>query len=419
MNKRDNYWVLSEKSLERSLLRVSAIVIAAVFALLTLGHFIGAVATPLVFILFALILVMGLNPLVVRLETQLKLPRKAAAPLVVLGILAFLIGFVAVVVPMFVSQATRFAQTLPELWSKLQANLEVWATHNAFLKTLLQSNGSLDLGKMNLDGFLKADGLMAHALGIASNAASLLAYAVLLFVLVMFLLLQPEPLIKGVLSGIHPRQRATVERTLVRIGSQLGNWLIGSMLLSLFVGVLVGAGLALMGFQNAFLFGMIAGVTNIIPFVGAWLGISLPILVALSSGAWGLAIGAAILVLVIRQLDDYFLSPAIYGRTVQLHPASLLIGVLIFGSWLGFVGVFLAVPLSIIVKALYEEVYLASLNRPEVTNESIAQVMSAGYGEEAVKLTQDRLDNETPSEAKPESAPETPNQPPKSGLMAG
>ena len=124
--------------------------------------------------------------------------------------------------------------------------------------------------------------------------------------------------------------------------------------------------------------------------MGPWLGILLPVLVALSSGAWLLALGAGGVMLVVQQLENYFLSPAIYGRTVKLHPASVLISVLIFGALLGLVGVFLAVPLTIILKALYEEIYLTSLNRPSATDESVAQVVAAGQTVETAES--DRLE---------------------------
>lgn len=360
----------------KALLRVLLCVVAVVFGLLLLAEFAGAVATPLVFILLATVLVMGLNPLVVWLEARFGLPRQVGAPLVVLGLLFFLLGFIAVAIPLFVAQGVKFAQTLPSVMDNLQALSADLARRYPLLQPLLQGRVSLDPGQL-----LGSSGLMSGLVGLAGNVVALLASAALLFILVLFMLMNPEPLLKGPLSAITPHHRPTVERALIRIGSQLGTWLLGALGVSLAVGVLVGLGLRLLGFENAFLFGMVAGFANLIPYIGPWLGIGLPILVALSEGAWLLALGAGGVMLVVQQVDNYLLSPAVYSRTVRLHPASLLMGALIFGSLLGLVGVFLAVPLSIILKALYEEIYLTTLSRPEVADERVAQVVAGQEGE--------------------------------------
>ena len=117
-----------------------------------------------------------------------------------------------------------------------------------------------------------------------------------------------------------------------------------------------------------------------------------------------MALWAVGIALAAQQLDAYVLSPIIYGRTVKLHPASSIVAVLVFGSVLGLVGVFLAVPLVIILKAFYEEVYLAVMQRPEASAESVAQVIAAG-------LVDDKQEPEHPEEVESVQGPSLPPKP--------
>ncbi|PZA08857.1 MULTISPECIES: AI-2E family transporter [unclassified Meiothermus] len=364
----------------RSLQRVLFNVVFLVFFLIFLSRVAGEVAGPLIFILLASVLAMGLNPIVVALESRWRIPRKWGALLVVAGILLIVMGFLAIILPLFIAQGAHFSETLPKLLSTLQHNFRSLAEEHPLLAPLSHNLPKPDLGK-----FVGNEGLLGGVLTFASSLVGLIASAAALLIVVLFLLMSPEPIVKGLLSGIPPRNRPLLEKTLIRIGSQLGKWLFAILITSAIKGALVGIGLKLVGFENALLFGLVAGFTNPIPFLGPWIGISLPVLTAVADGHWGMAALAIVVLLISEQLDNSVLSPMILGRTIELHPASMLLGVLVFGTFLGFAGIFLTVPIAIILKALYEEVYLTSLNRPEVSDEQVAQVVAAGQGQKEEK----------------------------------
>ena len=367
----------------RVLLRVLLTAAFSILGALLFAQFAGLVAAPLVFVLLAAVLALGLNPLVARLEAHLHIPRPIVAGLVMGGLVLFSLVFAALVVPLIVTQAIRFAQGLPEMLATLQTNLLEAVRKYPTIAPLFEGKTSFDLGKLLGSGNLQSGGLSAvtNAAFAVSGLASGLVSTVLLVMLVMFLLMNPEPIFKSLLGGIPPRSRPVVERTLIRIGSQLGSWLVGAIIVSVSVGVIVGVGLRIVGFQEALLFGVIAAVTNLIPYVGPIIGMVPPVLMALAGAEWSMALWAIGIAVGAQQLDAYVLSPIVYGRTVKLLPASNIVAVLVFGSLMGLIGVFLAVPLVIIIKALYEEVYLFIMKRPEASDESVAQVIAAGVGE--------------------------------------
>jgi len=370
----------------RSLQQVLFNTVFLVFLLIFLGQVAGKVAGALIFVLLAAVLAMGLNPLVAALESRLRIPRKFSAAIVVIGTLLILMGFVAVVLPLFVAQGAHFSESLPKLLSAVQNKLRTLAQEYPLLAPFSHNLPKLDLGK-----FLGGGDFLGSLFALSSSFVALLASTGLLLIVVLFLLMSPEPIVKGLLSGIPPRNRPLVEKTFIRIGAQLGKWLFAILVTSVIKGTLVGIGLKLVGFENALLFGLVAGFTNPIPFVGPWIGISLPVVTAIADGNWGMAALAIVVLLVSEQIDNSMLSPLILGRTIELHPASMLLGVLVFGAFLGFAGVFLTVPIVIILKALYEEVYLTLLNRPEVSDEQVAQVVAAGQGPEAVEESEQRI----------------------------
>lgn len=373
----------------RSLQRVLFNTVLLVFLLIFLGQVAGKVAGALIFVLLAAVLAMGLNPLVAALESRLHIPRKFSAAIVVIGALLILVGFVAVVFPLFIAQGAHFSESLPKLLESIQNKLRTLAEEHPILAPLSHSLPKLDIAK-----FISGGDFLGGLLALSSSLIALLASTGILLIVVLFLLMSPEPIVRGLLSGIPPRNRPLVEKTLIRIGSQLSKWLFAILVTSVIKGTLVGIGLKLVGFENALLFGLVAGFTNPIPFVGPWIGISLPVVTAIADGNWGMAALAIGVLLISEQLDNSVLSPLILGRTIELHPASMLLGVLVFGAFLGFAGVFLTVPIVIILKALYEEVYLTLLKRPEVSDERVAQVVAAGQGQEAVEESEERIKEE-------------------------
>jgi predicted PurR-regulated permease PerM len=192
-------------------------------------------------------------------------------------------------------------------------------------------------------------------------------------------LVQPEPLIKGAISGVPPAFRNAVSRATTRIGKQLGAWLIATLVTSVVMSLLVAIALwalTLFGIpvQSIFLFAVIAGVTQIIPVIGGLIGLVPPVLASLSPNPAN-ALWVGIVIFAVQQVVFQGLTPIILSRSVNLHQASLLAGVLLFSALFGFVGAFLAVPFLIIIKALYEDIYLPSLGGTAVTDAQVQDML--------------------------------------------
>ncbi len=364
--------------LQAPLLRVLLIVAGIVLGVLLLGSWAAAAAGSLLLVLAASILALALHPLVIWLELR-RIPRGLGASLVVLLTVFFLVGTLALIAPMLYAQGSRFVAGAPEMLTRMKTSLP-W---------LNQIPGAAELlsGKIKFTALL-GSGSSSLINGVSSAASSLigtLASLFLMVTMVVFLLANPQPIVRGLLSAIPSTVRAPLERLLSRLGHQLSLWLVASVTVSVILGTLVALGLALTGFQNALLFGAIYAVCNLVPVVGPLVGMLPAVLTSVADANWTAVAWAVVIPIALQQLDGYFLSPMVFRRTTQLQPLSVLVSVSVFGSLMGFVGTFLAVPMVIIIKAIYEELYLPSVGGEGVSEEDIAGVLNVPPPEESVE----------------------------------
>lgn len=145
-------------------------------------------------------------------------------------------------------------------------------------------------------------------------------------------------------------------QTFLKIDAVFRLYIRGQLLDTLTVGLLLGFGLSLLGFEAAFLLGLIAGVFNLIPYFGPILGAIPAILIGLLKSPW-LAVYVAALFFLVNQFEVMFLAPRIIGGNLGLHPVTIIYIILIGGKIGGLLGMILAVPLGAIAIILFKSVY--------------------------------------------------------------
>jgi predicted PurR-regulated permease PerM len=187
---------------------------------------------------------------------------------------------------------------------------------------------------------------------------TLLFDAVLVVVVSIYMLLDMQRLTDAVDRRFPPHGRGGL---IVRMEQAVASYVKGQFLLSLIIGLSVGVGLWILGLvgllpnggKYAAAFGAWAGVTELIPYVGPWLGAIPAVLYALVQHPLA-ALWVAILFLLIQQLEGHLVVPKVMGHSLRLHPLLVIFGLLAGGEIYGFPGILVALPLLAAGRAMWE-----------------------------------------------------------------
>ena len=176
--------------------------------------------------------------------------------------------------------------------------------------------------------------------------AEVVAGGALLIVLLFLIVKDAEQMQRAIARRLHTGSRRSFLTLSTSIWTTLGGYFRGMLAVALIDGVLIGIGLAAIGVPFALALAALTFFGAFIPVIGAILAGAAAVLVALATEGTGAAIGVAVLVLAVQQLEGSLLAPMILGRAVSLHPAIILIAVAVGGALWGILGAFVAVPIT-------------------------------------------------------------------------
>ncbi len=187
---------------------------------------------------------------------------------------------------------------------------------------------------------------------------TLLFDAFLVVVVSIYMLLDMQRLSDAFDRRFPPQGRGGL---IVRMERAVASYVKGQFLLSLIIGASAGVGLWILGTvglmphggRYAAAFGAFAGIAELIPYVGPWLGAAPPVLYALVQHPLS-ALWVALLFLGIQQLEGHVVVPKVMGRTLRLHPLLVIFGLLAGGEVYGFPGILVALPLLAAGRAVWE-----------------------------------------------------------------
>ncbi len=279
------------------------------------------------------------------------LPRVFGALLALLLGLGAVAGVLALVIPAFVEQGQRFIDAIP-------ATFETVRLHISDATGAKESEVGRRIQEY-IQGYAdRPVRLIGPAAQVGLGVAGLLGTIVVVLLTAFYVALRPRPLVDGLLSLFPLRRRADVERVLHEIRTAWMGWLRGVGIDMLVTGTLLYIGLSLVGLDFALVFSVVGALFVLIPYFGAVAGGIPPVLFALADSPTKGAIVFGIYLLV-QQIEGNVIIPLVMSRQVSLHPAVIVVGVVVVGRVVGFVGLLVAVPLiaatMILIRALWVE----------------------------------------------------------------
>jgi predicted PurR-regulated permease PerM len=157
---------------------------------------------------------------------------------------------------------------------------------------------------------------------------------------------------------LPPRYQPSAREVVAGLHQRLTRWIWAQAAIALYFALVFSAGLAVLGVPFAFTIGLIGGVLEIVPYLGGIIATMLAITSTLTVNPW-LALWVVLLYIVVIEIEAHIVAPALYGRVIGLHPALILIALLIGAKTKGILGIFFAVPILVVLAALLEEVRAA------------------------------------------------------------
>jgi putative heme transporter len=287
----------------------------------------------------ALTIAPALTP-VAGLFRRLRLERPAAA-VALLVALAVVAGLIAIVTTSVLAQYDELADSVSRAVEDITDRLE-GEPFNLSLDRTQDLESSLGDSWRQASGYL-ASGVQA---GIGLLAGLILAVALLYFVL-----RDGAALWAWVLRRFEPETRPVIDRAGRRAWAVLGGFIQGTALIAAIDATLIGIGLWLLGVPLAFALAVLVFLGAFIPFVGAFISGLVAVLVAFADEGWEIGLAALGIVVAVQFIEGNFLQPIIQSRTVDLHPAVILLAVAAGASLFGILGAYLAVPVTAVVFA--------------------------------------------------------------------
>lgn len=315
---------------------------AAVFLLIAMPIVLTAwlLKTVMLPIVIASVVYVLLDP-AVNLLQQRGLNKVLAITLVLTVLFGLLVWFVVTMVPLLAAQFASFRESLPTAWENLSAlitRLEAWL--NTTLGLSFEQGGLLQSATAALRGF-SGTAVRTVSGGLANFASWLLLIPIIAF----FFLRDFRSLRNTILDWLPNHMFEKTLGMYHKVSQQLEVYVRSVMLQSLIMAVVTGIGFTLVGLPLAVLLGILAGVFNLIPYIGPLLALVAPLLVALSISIDPMFLAMTVGVIVVGQLvDNLIVVPTILARAANLHPLIALLAIIVAGNLFGLLGMVFALP---------------------------------------------------------------------------
>ena len=282
---------------------------------------------------------------------------------------SILIGLIAVILPTSISQGREFISSIPEITQTARNVIE--NINRSYSESIPEEV------RMQVDTFLKGvnntlvesmNNFGERSINFVTGTLSLVIGLAIVPIFVFYILKDSNLLVSGISSFVPPETRKHTINTLRIINHTFSSYIKAQLFLGLIVGFSVWLGLTIMGVKLSLWLGFIAGICELIPIIGPWLGAIPGILVVLASDNPEKVIWAGLLYLAIQLIENSLLVNKIHGRALNLHPLAIMIVLVIGSQTAGLWGVVFGPPLLGAAVEVYR--YYTFSWDPKIDNDS-------------------------------------------------
>ncbi|MBN1791522.1 MAG: AI-2E family transporter [Bacteroidales bacterium] len=335
-----------DKELKLPLYAKAIFLIIGLCAFLTISYVAKGIIIPLV---FAVILAIVLHP-VVDFFVRRKINRVLAIVISLILTIIIIVAFGTLIY----SQVNRFGESLPQLIDKFMEIVN---------NTITWASGYFDISARKINSWITdTEGEFVKNSGpaIGQTIVNVGSVLILLFLIpvYIFMILFYEPLLLEFFRRLFGAgNRNEVNEVIVQIKTLIQKYLTGLLIETLIIAVLYSIGLLILGIEYAIVLGIMGAFLNLIPYIGSWIAASLPMMIAIvtKTSPW-FALLVLALYVIIQFIDNNFIVPKIVASKVKINALISIIAVIAFGSMWGIPGMLIAIPLTAIIKLIFDHI---------------------------------------------------------------
>lgn len=319
----------------------------------------------LAYLLLSIVFSYILDPVITWMEFR-RIPRWLSVLLVYIVIAGLIAWLSATYIPKLIDQGNQ----LIALMAKTNKPLNETILGLPFIHTIQEYLGFIDNRIPQMDLEVQFTGLIETGLTrlgeipgvLVRNFQAILSAIAVVFMIPIFsfFLLKDSRKMRRALVSLAPNKYFELILILLRkVDENVGNYLRAIVLEMLSVGIMATIALSIVGVPYAILIGIIAGITNIIPYVGPWMGGIIAALAILITGNPPIMIiWMALAMFLVQALDNYFVYPTVVGKMIRMHPLVVLLTVFAGGYFGGVIWMLISVPLVYMIYSLVKALYL-------------------------------------------------------------
>ncbi|HIA6946451.1 TPA: cell elongation protein CozEb [Staphylococcus aureus] len=308
-------------------------------------------------IIVSLILFYLFNPIVNMME-RYRIPRVAGISIIYLAVVGVITLIVNLLIPIIGSQVDSLVKNSPQYLEKLINSIDKIANNTFFSSYYSQTNDWLNSLPKKIPSMLSelTDGFGSKIATFAETIANI-GVVIVTTPFVLFFMLKDGHHFKEFSTNIMPPKfRKDFHDLLEKMSVQVGSYIQGQIIVSFCIGILLFIGYSVIGLKYSLVLASIAAVTSVVPYLGPTIAISPAIVIAAITSPWML-LKLAVVWTLVQFVEGHFISPNIMGKTLKIHPLTIIFILLCAGKLLGIVGVILGIPGYAILKVLVTHLF--------------------------------------------------------------
>ncbi|MBC2063067.1 AI-2E family transporter [Listeria marthii] len=298
------------------------------------------------------------NPIIDWLEKH-KWKRGWAIALLYLVIIGLIILLFSFVIPAVKDQIVSLFKSFPGYWDQITQKFDEFSRSSLFdqIKDKLNTNMSDIMKTVSTKGTSVINSAISSIGSIVGTVTEVILAIVTTPLVLFYLLKDGKKLPDFLLKMLPVNGRAHTRQVLGEANHQISSYIRGQIIVSLCIGILLFIGYLIIGLPYALTLAIIAACTSIVPYLGPAIAITPAIIIAIVTSPW-LLIKLIIVWCVVQLLEGKFISPQVMGKTLKVHPITILFVILVAGNLFGILGVIFAVPGYAVLKVIVTHVFI-------------------------------------------------------------